>query len=85
MAKKKTAVTSFLKPVEQSEHKSISVRVPIELHTRFETVKTVAQKHGYTLSLTDVVLNAMDEACDAVKHELREKLGKDVFQGELDV
>ncbi len=84
MNKKKT-FTSILKPVEKNEYKSISVRVPIELHQRFESVKEIAETNGFTYSLTDVVLNAMQETCDNVKQELRDKLGKDVFQNKLDV
>jgi hypothetical protein len=82
---KKNPTYNMLKPLEKNEQKSISVRVPIELHKRFEAIKAIAERNGYTYSLTDVVLQAMNEACDNVKEELRRKLGKDVFQKEFDV
>lgn len=54
----------FLKPLDKPSPKSISVRLPAELHERFDEVKARAEKHGLTISITDIVTAAVRDACD---------------------
>jgi hypothetical protein len=80
MSKAKTGGLTFIKKSEGSEQtKTVSARVPESVYKSFQTAVDVAAANGYSLSITDVVIQAMKEAIKEVKGAC----GEDAFQVDL--
>lgn len=61
---------TFLKPFEKPSAKSISVRLPADLHERFEKLKERAEAKGLTISITEIVTEAVRTVCDYDEQKL---------------
>eukprot|EP00750_Incisomonas_marina_P001777 INCI11650.1.p1 GENE.INCI11650.1~~INCI11650.1.p1 ORF type:complete len:119 (-),score=25.70 INCI11650.1:19-375(-) len=80
MSKTKSGGLTFIKKSEGSEQtKTVSARVPESVYKSFQTAVDVAANNGYSLSITDVVIQAMKEAIKEVKGAC----GEEAFQVDL--
>lgn len=80
MSKAKDEGISFLKKsVGGQSTKTVSARVPGDVYASFQNAVDVAKSHGYDLSITDVVIEAMKMAFN----QTRKQFGEAAFQTEL--
>lgn len=80
MSKAKSTGLTFIKKSEGNEStKTVSARVPESVYKSFQNAVEVAAAHGYDLSITEVVIQAMKAAIKEVKSEC----GEDAFQTDL--
>ena len=54
--------------------KPVNVRIPADLHSKFTEAKSVAEKHGFTLVMSDIVRGAIEDACDEVEKAFKVEL-----------
>lgn len=80
MSKTKTTGLTFLKPAGANEStKTVSARVPTSVYNSFNNAVQVAQRAGMSLSITDVI----QEAMKAAVKEVKQACGEQAFQQDL--
>jgi hypothetical protein len=65
---------SILKMIKPPATKQIQIRMPIELIKRFDELKKDANALGHTLSLSEICVQAAQEAIDIADKELAKLL-----------
>jgi len=74
---------AILKAKSMTQMKGISARIPADLHTEIEAIKTAAEAAGFSFSVTDLVTEALYKAVKQARNELasvtKPEMAPDVF------
>jgi len=61
---------SVVKKIKGKETKQVSVTMPLDLVSKFDLQKKEMEKHGYTLSISEICSDAIEIALTAADREM---------------